>query len=147
MAEWQPGDPVYADERRTIVKHCGACCVSWTADVGCHDRHSAGRCDKPGEGVVSLDRNLWVNEAVARRVGFTPAHLDVLCGIAVGQTNAAIGRELSLAEDSVKNQVSRMLRLVGANDRAHLVAIAYDKQLLRNAADRVMLAEDLKVTA
>ena len=33
VSEWQPGDPIYADERDLGVKHCGLCMVSWTADV------------------------------------------------------------------------------------------------------------------
>ena len=91
---------------------------------------------------MTPDRALWINQAVAARMGLTPAHLDVLCGIASGQTNARIGRSLGLLEGGVRQRVSRMLRLVGANDRAHLVAICYDRGLFRPEVEREWLAQN-----
>jgi hypothetical protein len=39
--DWQPGDPVYGDERRPSLKHCGPCLVAWTADV-----HQCPHCEQ-----------------------------------------------------------------------------------------------------
>jgi DNA-binding NarL/FixJ family response regulator len=50
---------------------------------------------------------------------------QVLAGISEGRHNAEIGRELFVAEDTVKTHAKRMYRRLGARDRAHAVAIAF----------------------
>ena len=55
----------------------------------------------------------------------TPRMADVLYGIALGHSNAEIGRHLHLTEDTVKTYVKRVLRVLGATNRAHAAALAY----------------------
>ncbi|RJK92621.1 response regulator transcription factor [Vallicoccus soli] len=56
---------------------------------------------------------------------------QVLEGMAKGQSNAEIGRELYLSEDTVKTHARRLFRKVGASDRAHAVAIGFRWGLVR----------------
>lgn len=55
---------------------------------------------------------------------------QVLRGIAAGRSNAEIGRELFLSEDTVKTYVRRLFRKLGAKNRFHVVAVAYETGLL-----------------
>ena len=72
---------------------------------------------------------------VTHGVGGVPAlserEQQVLEGMARGQSNAEIGRELYLSEDTVKTHARRLFRKVGANDRAHAVAIGFRWGLVR----------------
>ncbi|GIG69285.1 DNA-binding NarL/FixJ family response regulator [Phytomonospora endophytica] len=60
----------------------------------------------------------------------TERELQTLTGMAEGKTNAAIGRELSLAEETIKTHAVRLFRKIGARDRAHAVAIGFRDGLL-----------------
>lgn len=51
----------------------------------------------------------------------TPRQIDVLELAATGMTNAEIGRELRLSEETVKAHVKSLLRLAGARNRTQLV--------------------------
>lgn len=52
----------------------------------------------------------------------TLRELQVLQGMAQGQSNRRIGRPLYLAEDTVKTHANRLFRKMGASSRAHAVA-------------------------
>jgi ATP/maltotriose-dependent transcriptional regulator MalT len=52
--------------------------------------------------------------------------------MARGYTNAQIGRELHLVEETVKTYAQRLLKHLGAANRAHAVAIGYETGLLRH---------------
>lgn len=54
----------------------------------------------------------------------TVREVQILRGVANGQSNAAIGRELFLAENTVKSHLQRASRKLGATGRAHAVARA-----------------------
>jgi two-component system response regulator DegU len=54
----------------------------------------------------------------------TPKELEVLKLICEGNTNKQIGDILGTSEQTIKNQVSSILRKLNANDRAHAVFIA-----------------------
>ena len=56
--------------------------------------------------------------------------LQILGGFSHGFTHGAIGRELSLSEDTVKAHSRRLLRKLGARDRAHAVALGIRKGLV-----------------
>lgn len=55
---------------------------------------------------------------------------DVLLLVARGFSNLAIGRELHMAESSVKTHVSHLLAKLGKQDRVHLVIYAYESGLV-----------------
>jgi DNA-binding NarL/FixJ family response regulator len=63
--------------------------------------------------------------AGARRLALTERELQVLRGMADGKSNAEIGRELFVSEDTVKTHARRLFRKLGARDRAHAVAAAF----------------------
>ncbi|GGK92410.1 response regulator transcription factor [Mangrovihabitans endophyticus] len=68
-----------------------------------------------------------VAEAVpaGRRLTLTERELQVLRGMADGKSNAEIGRELFVSEDTVKTHARRLFRKLGARDRAHAVAAGF----------------------
>jgi DNA-binding NarL/FixJ family response regulator len=63
--------------------------------------------------------------AVPRRPSLTERELQVLRGMSEGKSNAEIGRELYVSEDTVKTHARRLFRKLGARDRAHAVASAF----------------------
>jgi DNA-binding NarL/FixJ family response regulator len=60
-----------------------------------------------------------------RRPALTERELQVLCGMADGKSNAEIGRDLFVSEDTVKTHARRLFRKLGARDRAHAVAAGF----------------------
>ncbi len=60
-----------------------------------------------------------------RRLALTERELQVLRGMADGKSNAEIGRELFVSEDTVKTHARRLFRKLSARDRAHAVAAAF----------------------
>ena len=60
-----------------------------------------------------------------RRSALTERELQVLRGMADGKSNAEIGRELFVSEDTVKTHARRLFRKLGARDRAHAVAAGF----------------------
>lgn len=65
------------------------------------------------------------------RRGLSDRESEVLIGISDGKSNADIGRELYVTEDTVKTHASRLYRKLGATDRANAVAKAFRLGLLR----------------
>jgi DNA-binding NarL/FixJ family response regulator len=57
--------------------------------------------------------------------------LQVLRGMSQGKSNSAIGRELYLSVDAIKTRARGLFRKMGANDRAHAVALGFRAGLLR----------------
>lgn len=70
--------------------------------------------------------------AVARTPGvqLTERELQVLIGMSQGKSNAAIGRDLYLSEDTVKTHARRLFKKLGVSDRAQSVAIGFRTGLL-----------------
>ncbi|MBW0121087.1 helix-turn-helix domain-containing protein, partial [Pseudonocardia oceani] len=60
--------------------------------------------------------------------------VQVLAAMARGRTNASIGSELGLSEDTVKTHARRLFTKLGARDRAHAVALGYQHDILGGAA-------------
>ncbi|MEI8081826.1 MAG: response regulator transcription factor [Actinomycetes bacterium] len=74
-------------------------------------------CDDPGSRDPSM-------------VGAIPPVLtdreqQVLDGMSKGMSNASIGKELFLSEDTVKTHARRLFRKIGASDRAQAVALGF----------------------
>ena len=88
-----------------------------------------------GEDLVepSLRRALAGREAarVAPSGGqLTQRELQVLTGMSQGKSNAQIGRELYLSEDTIKTHARRLFRKLGAKDRAEAVAIGFRRGVM-----------------
>jgi DNA-binding NarL/FixJ family response regulator len=64
-------------------------------------------------------------EAPVRHAALTERELQVLRGMASGRSNAEIGRELYVSEDTVKTHARRLFRKLKARDRAHAVAVGF----------------------
>jgi DNA-binding NarL/FixJ family response regulator len=60
-----------------------------------------------------------------RRPALTERELQVLRGMADGKSNAEIGRDLFVSEDTVKTHARRLFRKLNARDRAHAVAAGF----------------------
>jgi DNA-binding NarL/FixJ family response regulator len=71
------------------------------------------------------------DSAAPRRPALTERELQVLNGMANGKSNAEIGRDLFVSEDTVKTHARRLFRKLGARDRAHAVASAFRAGLVR----------------
>ena len=84
-----------------------------------------------GPSRVPAQRGDLVDEPAARfvtlrlRTPLTERELQVLRGMADGKSNAEIGRNLFVAEDTVKTHARRLFRKLGARDRAHAVAVGF----------------------
>lgn len=55
-------------------------------------------------------------------IGLTEREMQVLRGMSEGKSNAEIGRDLFVSEDTIKTHARRLFRKLGARDRAHAVA-------------------------
>jgi DNA-binding NarL/FixJ family response regulator len=60
----------------------------------------------------------------------TPREIDVLRLIAKGNANKEIAAQLSLAEETVKSHITRILSKLRANDRTHAVTIALQRGII-----------------
>jgi DNA-binding NarL/FixJ family response regulator len=60
----------------------------------------------------------------------TARELDVLRLVADGQSNKRVGLTLSISEETVKTHMKSILPKLGANDRAHAVALAIGRGIL-----------------
>ncbi|MPZ28814.1 MAG: helix-turn-helix transcriptional regulator [Micromonosporaceae bacterium] len=67
----------------------------------------------------------------AWRASLTERELQVLRGMAEGKSNAEIGRDLYVSEDTVKTHARRLFRKLRARDRAHAVAVGFRAGALR----------------
>lgn len=68
-------------------------------------------------------------------VTVTPRQADALTGLCLGLTNFQIGRRLGVAEETAKTHVVRLLRVLGARDRCHAVALATSGQVTVNVKE------------
>ncbi|MCW2635623.1 MAG: Response regulator containing a CheY-like receiver domain and an DNA-binding domain [Blastococcus sp.] len=56
--------------------------------------------------------------------------MQVLPGMSQGKSNAQIGRELYLSEDTIKTHARRLFRKLGAKDRAEAVATGFRRGIM-----------------
>ncbi|MEV0876487.1 helix-turn-helix transcriptional regulator [Micromonospora echinofusca] len=85
----------------------------------------AEAADEPAEAAPTGRRGGPGQRGGRSQVGLTERELQVLLGMAEGKSNAEIGRELFVSEDTVKTHARRLFRKLGARDRAHAVAAGF----------------------
>jgi len=71
------------------------------------------------------------NESTTSAPPLTEREMQVLTGMSRGRSNAEIGKELYLSEDTVKTHARRLFRKLGAADRAQAVAVGFRWGLIR----------------
>ncbi|SCL63441.1 helix-turn-helix transcriptional regulator [Micromonospora peucetia] len=81
--------------------------------------------DEPAETAPPGRRGGSAGRGGRSQIGLTERELQVLLGMAEGKSNAEIGRELFVSEDTVKTHARRLFRKLGARDRAHAVAAGF----------------------
>jgi DNA-binding NarL/FixJ family response regulator len=90
--------------------------------------------------VYALSDAVWRRSAPAPRATegasapapvLTERELQVLTGMSRGRSNAEIGKELFLSEDTVKTHARRLFRKLEAADRAQAVAVGFRWGLVR----------------
>lgn len=70
-------------------------------------------------------------ESAGAAPALTEREMQVLTGMSRGRSNAEIGKELFLSEDTVKTHARRLFRKLGAADRAQAVAVGFRWGLVR----------------
>ena len=75
--------------------------------------------------------DLPVQQTGGTEVSLTKREVEVLVGMSNGRSNAQIGQELFLSEDTIKTHARRLFRKLGAADRAQAVAIGLRRGLIR----------------
>jgi DNA-binding NarL/FixJ family response regulator len=70
-------------------------------------------------------------ESSASAPPLTEREMQVLTGMSRGRSNAEIGKELYLSEDTVKTHARRLFRKLAAADRAQAVAVGFRWGLIR----------------
>lgn len=71
-----------------------------------------------------------VAEPASRISALSPRETDILRGIARGDSNKAIARDLGIAETTVKIHVQHILRKLGVSSRVQVAVIAVERGLL-----------------
>ncbi|KSW23779.1 response regulator transcription factor [Cellulomonas sp. B6] len=79
--------------------------------------------------VVRADTGVAARPAEPTPV-LTKREIEVLVGMSHGRSNAQIGQELFLSEDTVKTHARRLFRKLGASDRAQAVAIGLRRGII-----------------
>ncbi|MCL2850370.1 MAG: response regulator transcription factor, partial [Micrococcales bacterium] len=76
-------------------------------------------------------RQRQTSDAERTQPVLTRRELEVLVGMSNGRSNAQIGQDLYLSEDTVKTHARRLFRKLGASDRAQAVAIGMRRGLIQ----------------
>jgi len=63
-------------------------------------------------------------------IALSMREMQVLTGMSQGKSNAQIGRELYLSEDTIKTHARRLFRKLGAKDRAEAVATGFRRGMM-----------------
>jgi DNA-binding NarL/FixJ family response regulator len=80
---------------------------------------------------VRVDHEEVTNLNVASvELTLTSRETELLQGMTAGQSNPEIAKDLFVSEDTVKTHARRLYQKLGANDRAHAVALALRLRLI-----------------
>jgi DNA-binding NarL/FixJ family response regulator len=99
------------------VSHEQLCAAVATALTG-------GELFEPSVRRALVERKAGKDAATAS-AALTERELQVLRGMSQGKSNAEIGRELFLSEDTVKTHARRLFRKLEVGDRAQAVALGF----------------------
>jgi two-component system nitrate/nitrite response regulator NarL len=80
---------------------------------------------------AAADRDVEQATVQLPKPELTKREIEVLTGMSNGRSNAQIGADLFLSEDTVKTHARRLFRKLGASDRAQAVAIGLRRGLIR----------------
>jgi DNA-binding CsgD family transcriptional regulator len=108
-------------------------------EMGVHGSHS------PHGTRVGHSANSAVNSPASSRSQAPPItqrEVQILRGVREGKTNQQIGEQLAISALTVKNHVQKILRKLGAANRAQAVAMAMALNLLQAGADDGLLSSD-----
>ena len=86
---------------------------------------------RPRKRVRGPDLRTWQERQPEPGTPPSPRELEIVQLVAVGLSNAEIGRRLYLAEDTVKHHVRRVMIRLGARNRAHVVWLAVQRGYLQ----------------
>ncbi|WP_029433404.1 response regulator transcription factor [Blastococcus sp. URHD0036] len=113
---------------RTPQPHNGASVP--LASVGAHSGAPAPAWS--GASPLAGSAPTTVRAAVAQvpAVSLSMREMQVLTGMSQGKSNAQIGRELYLSEDTIKTHARRLFRKLGAKDRAEAVATGFRRGMM-----------------
>lgn len=97
------------------------------ARAGARPAEGGHPVEASGPTVVPIQRRDLAagGDAAPGRHPLTERELQVLRGMAEGKSNAEIGRDLYVSEDTVKTHARRLFRKLSARDRAHAVAVGF----------------------
>jgi len=84
----------------------------------------------PGTGPTPAQPDRLGSDAESAMASLSPRERDILRGIARGASNKEIGRELGIAETTVKIHVQHVLRKLDVSSRVHAAVIATEHGLL-----------------
>ena len=106
-------------------------------DTARADLADAVRAAARGETVLapSVATRLVNRVRSPRPVGLSARERDVLALVALGRTNAEIGRELFISEATVKTHMLRIFGKLGVSDRTAAVTTAIEHDLLPRPGD------------
>ena len=106
----------------------GALLAGWESEAAAYPGVT-GYSGKPYNG-VSETCTTNCHAAGGAAPTLTAREIQVLEGMSHGRSNAEIGRELFLSEDTVKTHARRLFKKLGASDRAHAVALGLRNDLV-----------------
>ncbi|MGY1821493.1 DNA-binding response regulator [Geodermatophilus sp. SYSU D00079] len=99
------------------------------ASVGAATAGPAWSGATPLAGAAPTTVRSTVREPAA--VSLSMREMQVLTGMSQGKSNAQIGRELYLSEDTIKTHARRLFRKLGAKDRAEAVATGFRRGMMQ----------------
>jgi DNA-binding NarL/FixJ family response regulator len=105
-------------------------------------RAGAALLDGPGSGSAAGSGslgNVVLHRGVQVSLRISPREMQVLDGMCEGLSNAQIGRELYLSNNTVKSLARRLFAKLGVHERAHAVARAYRLGLFATSPDAARL--------
>jgi DNA-binding NarL/FixJ family response regulator len=133
---WVPGHRPLGSDR--------AWSPSYVSDIGPAELRSAIRILAAGDALLSPAITAKVMRTLAAPTadlrpellnGLTEREREVLARVALGESNAEIGRTLHISPATARTYVSRLLQKLGARDRAQLVILGYESGLVTPGAD------------